>query len=1245
MRLMKRGLAVLLAAMLAMQTLPVMATEGQTDSIAERNTQNQVTVPENDAEEQSTAPESDVEGQGIVPESDAEGQSTVPESDAERQDTISGNNAEEQPKVASTGSVFYNTGDYAIEVCSRTEGMDEEQEKKYFAEDGSYTIQIPEEDPFFPYEVQFTYGDVETREWFMTPDDTVEIDGHVFSVNAVFHDDEAITGMSLKAGDKTVIVYPEEKDFSGASAYSLLPLEEKYLTADFKGLTPIELTMVSIGEIFTKGRQSLGSAGKVAWTRLNYESDDYSDDFKVSAANGTVNASKSTYSGESVHLELIVGDANQLNASNIRYRVQLNTTKSENWLTPTVYKQDAEGNRTKIDVARSEYEDYNIKNRYFRMYLSSQQIESDGDVYVSFAVDSTQYTGFDSTKIKVFEGKFDTVDKIGSARDITTDIFHNASMGNKDSGYKITMSRGYVYSAVTAVYYDARGNVIGCLPFELYCTASYSSIYPYDLFLKKDNNSREYVDDRISSTLSDGIKKSVISLYKGYSATQKYYLTMNYSQNGESVNEKVTAAFEGRYESIAAATAAGKPNIWPSLRGNGNYATEGYEADYSGEGVTFSVFVGEDNDPTQEKLYCIVAAVEGTREKSNTNAVFYGLNDGNKTPIKMTDYYCIGMEEDSYADFNYQTFLVADSVDITSLAPTFYESTYKVYAGQGTGMPVKSGENPQDFSQGPVQYTVASQNGREQKNYWLQVIKQTDESDHQKKLYINSLKDPEARTSVGADGVTSTREMVIDSYHNDVHDILLVNTSRQEIPGLKAELDSATVVMDDYWKLDGSQPLGGLNQFTSGENANNTDKRYGELPNLAKIRLRGAEGVSEGTDISGTLTIKSGDTVLVKLTLTGTLGDPTITTTEIPQAVKYVPYGIMFQNNNKYSRNRVSYELVGTLPSGMELKENGELYGVPKEAGTFPIQIRMRSSLSRIPDSTKQFTLEVLENTDENVNAATDEGYALSARVANITMNTSGTQTITSAGELAEFQDIYLDGDKLTEGTDYTKESGSTKITIQAQTLKRLGVGTHTLGMEFRKAVNDSENRELKRAAQNYAVNDSAGSSGGNGGSGSDDSGDTWTPNRNPNSMAANAISGSAAANANTAKTAKTVYYTVQAGDTLSKIAKRFYGRSEDWRKIYAANKDIIKNPNLIRVGQVLTIYLAEDNSIITVPGDTGNGEVTYYTVQSGDTLWKIAKKFYGKGRQWRKIYQDNADTISDPGKIHTGQVIIISGK
>ncbi|MGB7437744.1 MAG: LysM peptidoglycan-binding domain-containing protein [Candidatus Acidiferrum sp.] len=48
--------------------------------------------------------------------------------------------------------------------------------------------------------------------------------------------------------------------------------------------------------------------------------------------------------------------------------------------------------------------------------------------------------------------------------------------------------------------------------------------------------------------------------------------------------------------------------------------------------------------------------------------------------------------------------------------------------------------------------------------------------------------------------------------------------------------------------------------------------------------------------------------------------------------------------------------------------------------------------------------------------------------------------------------------------------------------------------------------------------------------------------------------------------------YTVAAGDSLSKIAKQFYGNANDYMKIFEANKDKLKDPNTIKPGQQLVI-------------------------------------------------------------------------
>ncbi len=93
--------------------------------------------------------------------------------------------------------------------------------------------------------------------------------------------------------------------------------------------------------------------------------------------------------------------------------------------------------------------------------------------------------------------------------------------------------------------------------------------------------------------------------------------------------------------------------------------------------------------------------------------------------------------------------------------------------------------------------------------------------------------------------------------------------------------------------------------------------------------------------------------------------------------------------------------------------------------------------------------------------------------------------------------------------------------------------------------------------------------------------------------------------------------YTVKSGDTLSRIAAK-YGTTV--AKLVEING--IKNPNLIRVGQILRL-----------PGGAAK-----YTVVAGDTLSRIAAKY---GTTVAKLAADNG--IKNPNLIHVGQVITIN--
>ena len=88
---------------------------------------------------------------------------------------------------------------------------------------------------------------------------------------------------------------------------------------------------------------------------------------------------------------------------------------------------------------------------------------------------------------------------------------------------------------------------------------------------------------------------------------------------------------------------------------------------------------------------------------------------------------------------------------------------------------------------------------------------------------------------------------------------------------------------------------------------------------------------------------------------------------------------------------------------------------------------------------------------------------------------------------------------------------------------------------------------------------------------------------------------------------------------------------------------DILRNPNRLRIGQVITIFLDLTDSSPAQPDTETIGNT--YTVQPGDSLWRIASRVYGQGRLWRRIFEANRDVISDPGKIYRRQTFFIPGE
>lgn len=89
----------------------------------------------------------------------------------------------------------------------------------------------------------------------------------------------------------------------------------------------------------------------------------------------------------------------------------------------------------------------------------------------------------------------------------------------------------------------------------------------------------------------------------------------------------------------------------------------------------------------------------------------------------------------------------------------------------------------------------------------------------------------------------------------------------------------------------------------------------------------------------------------------------------------------------------------------------------------------------------------------------------------------------------------------------------------------------------------------------------------------------------------------------------------------------------KQWRS-YGTKTVVVEQPKEPTKPKTVTVEKERDNS--TAP------KAKTHTVVRGDTLWGIAKKYYGNGAQYTKIYNANKDKIKNPNHIYVGQVFTI---
>jgi nucleoid-associated protein YgaU len=117
--------------------------------------------------------------------------------------------------------------------------------------------------------------------------------------------------------------------------------------------------------------------------------------------------------------------------------------------------------------------------------------------------------------------------------------------------------------------------------------------------------------------------------------------------------------------------------------------------------------------------------------------------------------------------------------------------------------------------------------------------------------------------------------------------------------------------------------------------------------------------------------------------------------------------------------------------------------------------------------------------------------------------------------------------------------------------------------------------------------------------------------------------------------------HTVRKGETFASIAKRFYGDESKWTAIVEANPGI--DPQQLSVGQQIKLPPGEGLRSKAGSGDEDadqeapDGSERIVTVDSGDSIFGIARRVYGNGRHWRRIYEANEERLDSPDQLPVG--------
>ena len=129
--------------------------------------------------------------------------------------------------------------------------------------------------------------------------------------------------------------------------------------------------------------------------------------------------------------------------------------------------------------------------------------------------------------------------------------------------------------------------------------------------------------------------------------------------------------------------------------------------------------------------------------------------------------------------------------------------------------------------------------------------------------------------------------------------------------------------------------------------------------------------------------------------------------------------------------------------------------------------------------------------------------------------------------------------------------------------------------------------------------------------------------------------------------------HVVRSGETFSSIAHAVYGSAAYYPHLIRANPHA--NPNNLKLGTTITIPRLEDvkatggeraKAALTVTDEVKIDPAKQYRVGSGDSLYKISQKVYGRPTYVEAIYEKNRQLIGpNPTKLKLGMILELPDK